>query len=169
MARTPTSPKPSKTLRENAMDRRASAVSREVLQRLGRDQILVDRLVEELETSMASTSGRNDGKDTTNGTLLKNGMDGVDMLDVTMGRRQSAGGGNGNPVDKEGQIVSSSGATMKDLLEQLLRQREGASTTSGSNLLGELKQCIDLESLVVRRCWEMMEEDWFEDILSNTA
>ena len=58
------------------------------------------------------------------------------------------------------------------LLEQFLRQRDGANltrTTSGSNLLGELKQCLDLESMVVRRCWEMMEEEWFDDILKNTA
>ncbi len=149
-------------------ENRALAVSREVLQRLGRDHVLVDRLVEEMEASMASVladAARGSGPaGASNPVNAIEGMGGPDGV-----------GGTGGPDGQDGPDGLEEGrrrATVKVLLEQFLRQRDGANltrTTSGSNLLGELKQCLDLESMVVRRCWEMMEEEWFDDILKNTA
>ena len=171
----PTSPKSQKSqksqmsqisLQESmSSENRALAVSREVLQRLGRDHVLVDRLVEEMEASMASVSAdaaRGSGPSgASNPVNAIEGMGGPDGV-----------GGTGGPDGPDGLEEGRRRATVKVLLEQFLRQRDGANltrTTSGSNLLGELKQCLDLESMVVRRCWEMMEEEWFDDILKNTA
>lgn len=168
----PTSPKSQKSqksqmsLQESmSSENRALAVSREVLQRLGRDHVLVDRLVEEMEASMASVSAdaaRGSGPaGASNPVNAIEGMGGPDGV-----------GGTGGPDGPDGVEEGRRRATVKVLLEQFLRQRDGANltrTTSGSNLLGELKQCLDLESMVVRRCWEMMEEEWFDDILKNTS
>jgi len=159
MVTTPKSSRAQKSLRERenaTTQNRAWAISREVMQRLGRDQVLVDRLVEEMEASMASSSADNPRINGPGAALdAMNAVDRMDGLDKT---------------DKTAEGTRR--ATMKMLLEQFLRQRDGANlprTTSGSNLLGELKQCLDLESIVVRRCWEMMEEEWFDDLLRNTA
>lgn len=151
---TPKSSRAQKSQQETATaENRWMAVTREVMQRLGRDHILVDRLVEEMEASMASISAEDPG-----------GGGPVDMMDAIQGTRRMDG------LDKTDKTTEGARrATMKVLLEQFLRQRDGASTTSGSNLLGELKQCLDLESMVVRRCWEMMEEEWFDDLLRNTG
>jgi hypothetical protein len=140
-------------------ENRALAVSREVLQRLGRDHVLVDRLVEEMEASMASVSA-----DAARGSGPAGASNPVNAIEGM--------GGPDGPDGPDGVEEGRRRATVKVLLEQFLRQRDGANltrTTSGSNLLGELKQCLDLESMVVRRCWEMMEEEWFDDILKNTS
>lgn len=55
-------------------------------------------------------------------------------------------------------------SAMKAVLEQFL---SSSASTSRSNLLGELKNCIGLEELAMRRCWEIMEEAWFDETLSN--
>ncbi len=157
MPTTPKSSRAQKSLRDSVtVENRAAAVSREVMQRLGRDQVLVDRLVEEMEASMASVSADTPGGSGT--------VDALDAMNVV----ERMGGADGVSKTAEG----TRRATMKMLLEQFLRQRDGGTlprTTSGSNLLGELKQCLDLESMVVRRCWEIMEDEWFDDILKNTA
>ena len=59
-------------------------------------------------------------------------------------------------------------ASIKALLEQVLRQQQQPRGPSGSNLLGELRQHLDLEAIVARRCWELMEEGWFDQILGDT-
>ena len=165
MATTPKSPRTLKSRRSKEAESRAAAVSREVMQRLGRDQILVDRLVDEMEASMASTSGRPHPRDEMR--AIENAIDAGHRMS---GQDTSGGGVDGKAAGRaSGKEVACDRAMMKALLEKLLQQRGKANTTSGSNLLGELKQCIDLESLVVRRCWEMMEEDWFDNILRNTA
>lgn len=64
------------------------------------------------------------------------------------------------------------------LLEELTKQgsesstivesfRQNKSGALGSELLGALKQVVDLESLIVRRCWDLMRQDWFDRCVRN--
>ena len=124
---------------ETASEARIAAVRREVLWRLQRDEVLVDRLVQEMDACVASPSGCGESQ-------------AVDTL------------ATGTAVKEK-----SNRESMKAVMEQFLRQQGRVGGTSGSNLLGELKQVMDLESIVVRRCWELMEEEWFDEILSNTS
>lgn len=49
-------------------------------------------------------------------------------------------------------------------VESFRRHKKGAL---GSELLAELKQAVDLESIVVQRCWELMGDEWFEECVKN--
>lgn len=62
---------------------------------------------------------------------------------------------------------------IETLIEELTKEGSQGSTTVdwfrqnkngalGSELLGELKQAIDLEYFVVQRCWSVMGGKWFE-------
>jgi hypothetical protein len=119
---------------------RVDALQREVVSALQRDQILVDRLVQVMEESIRSERSPTSEKD--------------------------AGGEAGASDAALGGTQANS--EMKTLLQQFLKQQEKGNSKSGSHLLGELKQVMDLESHVARRCWELMGEDWFEDLLCNT-
>ena len=41
------------------------------------------------------------------------------------------------------------------------------STLKGSELLGGLKQAIDIESIAVRRMWELLQDFSFEELVSD--
>jgi len=60
--------------------------------------------------------------------------------------------------------LTKEGSNGSSALESFRQNKNGAL---GSELLGELKQSIDLESLVVQRCWNLMEEKWFQDCVQN--
>ena len=89
----------------------------------------------------------------------------VEELEASMrggGRTSGRGGDASTRASQEAQ------ASIKALLEQVLRQQQQPRGPSGSNLLGELRQHLDLEAIVARRCWELMEEGWFDQILGDT-
>ena len=67
---------------------------------------------------------------------------------------------------------------IETLLEELTKEGSQASITVnsfrqnkngslGSELLGELKHAIELEYLVVQRCWSVMGKQWFEECSRN--
>ena len=65
--------------------------------------------------------------------------------------------------------------TLVDILLREISKEEVAKITRalldkkamGSELLGELKQAIDLEKIAVTRLWELLEEDSFEQLVRD--
>jgi hypothetical protein len=55
------------------------------------------------------------------------------------------------------------------LLEEISRDdmKEITSTLKGSELLGGLKQAIDVESIAVRRMWELLQDFSFEELVCD--
>lgn len=58
---------------------------------------------------------------------------------------------------------------MELLLEEISRDdmKDITNTLKGSELLGGLKQAIDIESIAVRRMWELLQDFSFEELVSD--
>lgn len=60
--------------------------------------------------------------------------------------------------------LTKQGSESSTIVESFRQNKNGAL---GSELLGALKQVVDLESLIVRRCWDLMRQDWFDRCVRN--